>query len=332
MNFSRLLAVSLIVMTITYSCRKDDPFEPDAEVTFGIRHDKSLSDYEAAATSTSGDVPNFSAVISLDYSLDGSDNYQYTATGTLINNEWILTAGHNFFSADEDSSPASASGIRVLVGNDPNNPVSTHLVSNMVLHPTWLAGDQEYADANDLCLLKLSTPVSNVAAAALCTTKTENIGSKVWFCGYGDYSSLQGQDPDLLSKRHAMENVLDRKRDGLNTSAGGTTYNGGLLAFDFDSPDENVNSLGDDFVGTDEADLGSGDSDAQALDLEGTSVEGDSGGPLFIKIGNQWVLAGVLSGGADAPIADFEDSSYGDISIFTRVSSHIDWINSVIQP
>jgi secreted trypsin-like serine protease len=90
--------------------------------------------------------------------------------------------------------------------------------------------------------------------------------------------------------------------------------------------------VGDDFVGTDEADLGSGDSDAQALDLEGTSVEGDSGGPLFIKIGNQWVLAGVLSGGADAPIEDFEDSSYGDISIFTRVSSYIDWINSVIQP
>ncbi|HAA14908.1 MAG TPA: trypsin, partial [Cytophagales bacterium] len=61
------------------------------------------------------------------------------------------------------------------------------------------------------------------------------------------------------------------------------------------------------------------------------TVQGDSGGPLFVRNGDQWEVAGVLSGGASDPVPNWRDGDYGDISIYTRVSTAIDWINSVIQ-
>ncbi|MCB0738362.1 MAG: trypsin-like serine protease, partial [Bacteroidetes bacterium] len=102
-------------------------------------------------------------------------------------------------------------------------------------------------------------------------------------------------------------------------------------AYDFDDPDGLVNSLGDDHEGEDEKSLGSGTSEEGALDFEAGTVEGDSGGPLFIKDGNTWKVAGVLSGGAVDPLPNYKDGDYGDISLFTRVSPLVSWINSVIQ-
>lgn len=328
--YKRILFLLFIAFTFT-ACQKDDIIEPNSEVTFGIRHDKSLSDYEDIATRTSSEFPNFSAVIAFSYSLDGSDNEEFIASGTLIDKEWILTAGHNFYDENDQSSPALASGIKVKMGNDPNNPDAIYTVSELVFHPTWLAGNQNYDDANDLSLVKLSKPITNITPVSISSSNNEALGSIVWFCGFGDYSGIAGQNPDLDSKKHAIENTLDRKIDGFNTSFGGITYTGGLLAFDFDSPDGTINSLGDDIVNEEESYLGSGTSDAQALEFEGATVEGDSGGPLFVKNGSNWELAGVLSGGASDPIDNFVDSSYGDISIFTGVSSSYNWIISVIK-
>jgi len=248
----------------------------------------------------------------------------------LITDEWILTAGHNFFVEEEQSAPAPISGITVLTGSDPNSPEQTYDVAETVYHPTWISDNMDFIKGNDLCLVKLTTPITDREPIDYWQSTNEPVGDQIWFCGFGDYSQLQGQDSEAFSKMHAVENVLDRKVSGITTVSNGVTYDGGLLAYDFDHPDETINSLGDDVINDDEALLGTGDSDAQPLDYEGGTVQGDSGGPLFMTDGQQWKIAGVLSGGANEPIADHEDASYGDISVFIRVSSHADWIEEVI--
>ncbi len=322
----------LLILTMCVSCADDeDVIELNEEVTFGIRHDRSLSEYENIAASFDRNLPDFSPVVAFEYSLDGSDNYDFVATGVLIEQDWVLTAAHNFYDAEEQDNPAPASGVTILVGNDPNNPRASYGVSDIIFHPTWLEGNQDLNDANDLCLVKLSTTVPDISPAVLYADTNEPLGNQVWHCGFGDYSQLAGQDPDLISKKHAMENLLDRVQGGFQTSTGGVDYPGGLLAFDFDDPAGTLNTLGDDIVNEDEGYLGLGSSSSMALSFEGTTVEGDSGGPLFLKNNDGWEVAGILSGGAFEPVRNHSDGNYGDISIYTRVSTSIDWIRSIIE-
>ena len=312
------------------ACEDDDLIFVDENRTFGIRHDKPLAEYEALVSNTSKDLPDFSSVLSFQYSLDGSDNQEFTATGTLIDEEWILTAGHNFFVSEEQNAPAPVNGITILVGNDPNSPEGSFEVEELVFHPTWITQD-DFFNGNDLCLVKLKTPIQDITPIQLFASSNEQIGSKVWFCGFGDYANLEGQDADALSKKHAMENTLDRKNEGIRTSINSTSYEGGLLAFDFDNPAGTINTLGDEILNEEESLLGSGDSKEGALEFEGTTVQGDSGGPLFMKDGSTWKLVGVLSGGVSDPLEGHEDGNYGDISVFVRVSQQIDWIKSVVK-
>lgn len=312
-----------------------DPTIPNSETqTFGIRHDKQLRDYEVIATNAapynSAEYPDFSSVIKFCYSLDGSNNDEFVATGTLISPQWVLTAGHNFFVADEQRSPAAVGGIKVLIGNNPNNPSQSIEVQQLVFHPTWVVQNDGFFMANDLCLVKLKTPITNIKPAEVnFSIDGEPLNAVTWFAGYGDYSQRAGQNADLFSPKHATQNVLDRRVNNIQSEVSGKRYNGGLLAYDFDAPNGLINALGDALISEDEKRLGNGSSDAKPLDFEGTTVEGDSGGPIFVKIGITWKVAGVLSGGADEPIKGHVDSSYGDISIFIRTASHADWIKSV---
>ncbi len=324
------ILVVVLLLTAFSSCKKDTIYNQ----AFGIRHDKTLADYEQVATNVTpydiGNYPDFSSVVFFNYSLDGSENYNYVASGVLVTPDWILTAGHNFYVAEEQDNPAPVSGISVLTGNDPNNPTGTYSVEKLVFFPSWIEVNNDFLNANDMCLVKLSTPITNITPAEL-NDASETIGDTIWYCGFGDYSQRDGQDPDLYSKKHALENILDRKVNGITSTSGGQTYTGGLLAFDFDSPTGEINSLGDNIVNEDEALLGTGSSDAYATDFEGATIPGDSGGPIFIKVNDKWKVCGVLSGGANEPFDEYEEGGYGDISVFISVSSHIDWILSVIQ-
>ena len=334
MNFKLFALLFILFLFLFSACEQDyweDSISLNEESTFGIRHDRSLSDYEAAAVNTSLG-PNFEAVFAFQYTIGSNTDEEIIASGALIAPQWILTAGHNFFISEEQTTPVNPADINVIVGNDPNNPEAILEVEALYFHPTWLSdNDEVFGKANDLCLLKLKSALTNIKPIALFDHSSEAIGSQVWFSGYGDYSLLEGQNSDRYSKRHAIENILDRKVGGIMSRINNQIYEGGLLAFDFDHPNGGVNTLGDNIVNEDEDLLGPGRSEAVALNLEATTVEGDSGGPLFVKDGEHWKLAGVLSGGATEPIPNHEDSSYGDISIFIRVSSHLDWIRSVMR-
>lgn len=59
-----------------------------------------------------------------------------------------------------------------------------------------------------------------------------------------------------------------------------------------------------------------------ALDLEGVGGPGDSGGPAYIETPEGWFVAGISAYG---------EWKYGDYDHYTRVSSHIEWIESTLE-
>ncbi|WP_255070547.1 trypsin-like serine protease [Lacihabitans sp. LS3-19] len=301
--------------------------------TFGIRNDKKLSDYEAIATNmapyNTDEFPDFGSVVCI---IIEDGKFEYIGTGVLINSQWIITAAHNFIEPEKSKKLPALSAINILVGNDPNNPSKTLKVSQVIVHPQWTISDGGFEKGTDLALVKLSSPITNITPANLnLDINGEKDKAYIWTCGFGDYSGQAGQNKDDYSKKHAMVNVLDRIVNGLSSSVGGVNYNGGLLAFDFDAPDGKYNTLGDNIVNVQEYDLGKGNSSPEALEMEGGTIEGDSGSPIFVKINGVWKVCGLLHGGIDNVASGVKDSSYGDISVYTRTASAASWIQSVIN-
>jgi len=327
--------VLVLSMMFLASCQKDeDPVE--SPITFGIRHDKALSDYESIASNSGAysagvDYPDFEPVVFMRFSNSVGGVKELVATGTLVHEQWILTAAHNFFEDEIQAVPTPVSEIEIFASNNPNIPGTILQVEKLIFHPTWLQQSDDFLKANDLCLIKLTAPFSGVNPAIINTSSAELLQDKVWFAGFGDYSGQPGQDPIPYSKRHAFENELDRKNNGIISDSSGTQYSGGLLAIDFDTPLGDINALGDGIANPDELLLGNGTSNSVALDFEGTTVPGDSGGPIFMRINGAWRVVGVLSGGAQDPVFDYIQGSYGDISVFIRISTQSAWINSVIN-
>lgn len=59
-----------------------------------------------------------------------------------------------------------------------------------------------------------------------------------------------------------------------------------------------------------------------ALALEGVGGPGDSGGPAYIETPESWLVAG---------ISFYGEWNYGDYDHYSRVSSHIGWIESTLK-
>ena len=69
-----------------------------------------------------------------------------------------------------------------------------------------------------------------------------------------------------------------------------------------------------------------------ALPLEGTLGNGDSGGPVLLQSGNQWLLAGLGSWKvAQGDVRTARPGRYGQTSCNVRLSHYIEWIESVIS-
>ncbi len=326
-----LLLLNTLCGCALVSCMALDRFRAPQGDAFGIRHDRELHAYEEIAAKQHPERPDFSPVLCLEYSLKAHKRPEFIATGVLISDRWVLTAGHNVYDASEQRRVADAEGIYVLLGNDPNRPQAEIRVVEVHVHPSWAKGHQELKHANDLCLLKLAQPIKQLRPASLHRAGEERIGSVIWHAGFGDYSEREGQDPDALSRKHAGQNILDRVQSDLISPYGKRYYPGGLLAIDFDSPTGMKNSLGDRLIYEEEKILGRGQSEALPLDLESTSVEGDSGGPLFVLHKGNWEVAGILSAGLTEPLLGHIDGDYGDISVYIRVADSLDWIDSVMN-
>ena len=246
-----------------------------------IRHDRSDASYTSLAAS-------YPAVGALTWS-------SMICSATLIEEDWILTAGHCLdevgLSASDWTFDLTDSGGGVHVG------------AERFVFPGW-TGDLQ--TGTDIALLRLATSESSVTPATI-NTNTSEVGQTATHVGYGvTGNGVTGITAPAGTKR-AGQNVVDV--DGSVVSG----YSDDIIFEDFDS-----GSAGDNFFGT-----------ATQLDLEYLIAGGDSGGAVFMDFGSGEVLAGVHS--FIASVDGNLDADYGDLAGSIKVSSYASWISSTIS-
>jgi hypothetical protein len=222
---------------------------------------------------------------------------EYAPVGTFVNN-WGYSGSATLIAPDWVLTAAHnlilASSGTFTIG------VTSYTSTQLIGNPGW--NEYNAFGGYDFGLVHLSSPVVGVTPATLYTGSSE-LGLIGTFVGYGLTGTGLTGAKILDNQERAFQNVID-----------GNFGNPSLvLGSDFDNPHN-------------AADNGFGS--PTPLTLEGCVAPGDSGGGVFITIGSQTYLEGVIS--FVASMDGNNDSDYGDASGFGRVSAFTPWITSTI--
>ncbi|XP_038565966.1 trypsin-like isoform X2 [Micropterus salmoides] len=180
--------------------------------------------------------------------------------GSLINNQWVLTAASCF----ESATP----GLTVNLGLDTldlsNTNAMSRTVSQFIQHPNYNTNTND----NDIALLKLSSPVTFTDyIRPVCLAMDGSVfnnGTTCWVTGWGN---IQTWTPLPFPERLQEVSLRFVSNSDCNVTYGGKITNNMICA---------------------------------GVTQGGKGIcYGDSGGPLVTKNGSVWVQAGVVSFGSD---------------------------------
>ncbi len=231
--------------------------------------------------------------------------------GSIIDEEWILTAAHCVVNVDE-----SQLSIHAGSTDQTNNNVGQIIsVDEKIIHPNYAPADGSVIpitpDQNDLALLKLSSPlVLNDNVQVITYANTENwstcnntVGSIARISGWGDYDSTN-QSSDMLLAIEIPIIGVQEANDIYNNDLAQMlcpTVPGELI----ENPINPINMIP--FYNTDQSTGG-----------------GDSGGPAVINFNTNPMLVGVTSWGG-CPNIEFP-------SVFVDIFQLSSFIGNNINP
>tara|TARA_R110002073_G_scaffold336260_1_gene531377 strand:- start:122829 stop:125216 length:2388 start_codon:yes stop_codon:yes gene_type:complete len=212
-------------------------------------------------------------------------------TGTLIAPNLVISARHCGIGA----------GALIRFGDNSNSPDFTATVQSSILPD----GSGSLLDGGDVSIHILNSSVpANIAEPMRLIDETNDLeGMLAVTLGYG-YNGLGSAGHGFSSdgRRWGGENIIDAYGSPSNSSGSN------IISTDFDNGTGGANTIPS--------------SSSTPLDFEATTAPGDSGGPVLVQFGGEWVIAGVLSGGTTST------SVYGDISWWTGTAIYRDAIES----
>ncbi len=223
-------------------------------------------------------------------------NSAYAAVGLLVNS-WGYTGCGTLIAPDwvltaGHMLDAATSGTFTING-------TAYTSDAIVKDPGW---NGNAFGGNDFGLVHLSTPVTSVTPVTLFTGASA-IGQTATYVGYGFTGTGLTGWKTFDGQKRAFQNVVDG--DFGNPAL--------ILGSDFDNPNTTANNS-----------FGS----PIPLPLEGCVAPGDSGGGVFLTIGSQSYLAGVIS--AVVATDGNANASYTDVSVLGPISAAMPWILSVV--
>lgn len=235
--------------------------------------------------------------------------------GSIIDAQWVLTAGHCVAEVEEDGKPPTRMDT-VYVGYGSTDRTATKKIRSaaIVVHPLYL--EKALAGGSDIALIKLSEPVPDASVVALANPQSEKTlvtrGVKATVTGWGAI-----WDPDdkevvaLLSKIEPQADVTEKLRFPVKL------HEADIHVMDREECREMYRAH----------DVAIADSEICALKPRSVanSCYGDSGGPLVVrdKSPKRYVQIGIVSWGDRC-------GRLGNPNVFTRVASFSEWISETM--
>ncbi|XP_067381036.1 transmembrane protease serine 9-like [Channa argus] len=182
--------------------------------------------------------------------------------GSLINNQWVLTAAHCSPSSDIKNIVVVLGRYRLFLSTSSEIALT---VTQIITHPSYVASTGD----NDISLLKLASVVTftnyilPVCLAA--SDSTYYSGTSHWVTGWGDIGNAEGTVPVPYNLKEVEVPIVGNRQCNCNYGVGTIT--------------DNMMCAG------------------APADGKGP-CQGDDGGPLMSKQNSRWILGGVVISGS----------------------------------
>jgi len=233
--------------------------------------------------------------------------------GMLINEEWVLTAGHCIFK----DTPRQYDPVWVVAGElkplDPSGNEQVRRAAQVIHHPKYYdLGTVEVTRPWNFALIRLETPVQfDDCVGAVCLPESSDVapGTSCWTTGYG---SEMRRGPHAPTLRQAQLDVRSNKE---------CAQNSGLIASD----------LPDNQMCAGKTPIGEPDYSGPPKHQTADACYEDDGGPLVCSSGGKWTAYGV-TGYPECGQPSWMPNRDGNFpTVFGRVHAAVEWIDQVLE-